>query len=247
MAQQHDSPTQPLPLLSPKTTLPTAPRATSTGQTVATVILLLHLFCLFIGVISNVGLLSPIRQALRNVPLVPDYLQLLSMDRGYDYPLTLGAPEEGSYQLQLTSQAKESDSMIIQLPDTTTAPRIRRQRYENLAMRMADLVTVYEGDPHHQTLLSEGIGSRLLRELNLPAGTYQLHVQRQTAQRLEGVTLGLAPEAPSMLVGINLLVDLTGELQLALQEKENLTATVRQAPRQGAIQQEKNQSNSAIQ
>jgi len=204
-----------------------SPQAVSTGQIVATVLLLLHLFCLTIGVVSNVGLLSPFRQALRKVPLVPTYLQLLNMDRGYDYPLTSGAPDEGSYQLQLTTQANGSDSTILSLPDPLTTSRIRRQRYENLARRIADFVVVYEGDPHHQTLLPAGIGNYLLRELNLPAGAYQLKIQQQAAQRLEDLSLGLAPETLTTIVETNLLVGSTGELQLALQEKENLTASVR--------------------
>ncbi|MEO2049983.1 MAG: hypothetical protein ABGX16_25790 [Pirellulales bacterium] len=230
MAQQHDPQTQPSPV--PEET----PQGVSTGQTVATVLLLLHLFCLAIGVVSNVGSLSPIRQALRNVPFVPKYLQFLNMDRGYDYPLTLGAPDEGSYQLQLTTQANGADSTIIRLPDSPTISRIRRHRYEYLALRIADLVAVYEGDPHHQTLLPAEIGNYLLRELSLPAGSYQLKVQHQASQRLEDLTMGLAPEAPSTIVGINLMVSSTGELQLALQEKENLTATVRGEGQQQPIQ-----------
>jgi hypothetical protein len=241
MAQQHDSQTQPLP--APEV----SPQGASTGQMVATVLLLLHLFCLAIGVISNAGPFSPIRQALRNVPFVLDYLQLLSMDRGYDYPLTLGGPDEGSYQLLLTTQGEGADSVILKLPDAQTKPRIRHQRYENLALQIVDLVAVNEGDPHHQTLLPAGIGDCLLRELNLSADTYQLKVQQQAAQRLESLNLGLAPETPSTIVGMDLLVNSAGELQLALQEKENLTASVRRGRRQGQIQHEESPPGGVIQ
>ena len=234
MAQQHNPQAQPLP------TPEASPQGTSTGQTVVTVLLLLHLFCLAIGVISNAGPLSPIRQALRNVPFVLDYLQLLSMDRGYDYPLTLGNPNEGSYQLLLTTQSEGPNSVILQLPDAKIKPRLRYQYYENLALQIVDLVAVNESDPHHQTLLPAGIGKRLLHELNLSAGTYQLKVQQQAVQLLESITLGLAPETPSTIVAIDLLVSSSGELQLALQENENLTAMVRQGHRQGQMQHEEN-------
>lgn len=241
MAQQHDPQAQPLP------TPEASPQGASTGQTVATVLLLLHLFCLAIGVISNAGPLSPIRQALRNVPFTLDYLQLLNMDRGYDYPLTLGGPDEGSYQLLLTTQGEGADSVILKLPDAQTKPRIRHQRYENLALQIVDLVAVNEGDPHHQTLLPAGIGDCLLRELNLSADTYQLKVQQQAAQRLESLNLGLAPETPSTIVGMDLLVNSAGELQLALQEKKNLTASVRRGRRQGQIQHEESPPGGVIQ
>jgi hypothetical protein len=44
------------------------------------------------------------------------------MDRGYDYPLTLGNPNEGSYQLLLTTQGEGADSVILKLPDANTKP-----------------------------------------------------------------------------------------------------------------------------
>ena len=152
----------------------------STGQTVATVLLLIHLFCLMIGVISNAGPLSPFRMALGNVPLVPNYLQLLDMDRGYDFPLTHGPPEEGAYQFQLTAQATQPGSIAIRLPDISLMPRIRRGRYEKLALAMSDLASLYEGDPHHQTLLAVDVGKCLVDKFDLQVGNYDLQVQRQT-------------------------------------------------------------------
>ncbi len=207
----------------------------STGLTVATVLLLLHLFCLAIGVASNVGPHSPFRMALRKVPLVTRYLQLLGMDQGYDIPLVQAPPEEGVYQLLLTGPP---DSVVLRLPDASIQPRIRRGRYENLALEIADLAMLYEGDPHHQTLLAEGVGKCLLNEFGLPAGTYGLQVQRQSPQRLEDVLQGLARGAPSTVVGMSLLESQTGELQIALHEQANLTAMVR-----GEDQSKKNSSS----
>lgn len=209
----------------------------STGQTVATVLLLIHLLSLMIGVVSNAGPLSPFRMALRKVPLVPQYLQLLDMDRGYDFPLTLGPPEEGAYQLQLTTQSAQPGSIAIRLPDISLVPRIRRGRYEKLALGMADLAAIYEGDPHHQTLLAVGVGKCLLDKFDLPAGNYDLQVQRQTPQRLEDILLGLTRETPATVVGMSLLGSQTGELQVALHEQENLTATVRLKNQQGGNRQ----------
>jgi hypothetical protein len=173
--------------------------------------------------------------ALRNVPLVTNYLQLLGMDRGYDFPLTLGLPEEGAYQLQLTTHDTKIDSVLLRLPDTPIKPRLRRQRYEKLAMGIAYMATLYEGDPHHQTLLAAGVGKRLLSELNQTAGTFELRVQRQSPQQLESILLGLAREEPSTVIGMSLMVSPAGKFQVALQEKENLTATVRQEGQHGEI------------
>ena len=209
----------------------------STAQTVVTVLLLIHLFCLMIGVVSNAGPLSPFRLALRKVPLVPQYLQLLDMDRGYDFPLTPGPPEEGAYQFQLTAPAAQPGAPAIRLPDISLTPRIRRGRYEKLAMAIADLATLYEGDPHHQTLLAGDIGKCLVDKFDLPVGKYDLQVQRLAPQRLEGILLGLAREKPATVVGMSLLHSQAGALQVALHEQENLTATIRLEDQQEEDQQ----------
>jgi|GEM_PF-4757597 len=136
-------------------------------------------------------------------------------------------PEAGAYQLLLTTRAAGSESVILRLPEDSMEPRIRRQRYQKLARGIADLAALYESDPHHQTLLAVGIGKRLLSECRLPVGNYQLSVQRLAPRRLENIQLGLAREAATKVVGMNLLVHSADEFQVALQEKENLTAMVR--------------------
>ncbi len=201
-------------------------------------LILLHLIALVIGVVSNAGYESPLRTSLRSVPLVTDYLQLLNMDQAYDDALTYGAPEDGVHQLQFAldristeevpaeGESSESSKSEILLPDESTWPRIRRRRYENLAFQIDELAVAFEGDPHSQTLLAVGVARRLLREIDAPPGTHTLRCLRWSPVPLEIDNPDDFSMEAEVVVETRLLSGANGELRIALQEEENLTAGV---------------------
>ena len=193
------------------------------AQKSISVLILLHLLALTIGVVSNAGSESPLRWSLRNVPLATRYLQLLNMDQAYDDPLTHGFPEDGIHHLQFVLDRNKTE---VLLPDESTWPRIRRRRYEKLAFQIDELATAFEGDPHSQTLLAVGVARRLLRELDAPPGTHTLRCLRRSPVPLEVDNPDDYFTEPEIVVETRLLWNVQGELQIALQEKENVTARV---------------------
>src|SRR5687768_10352481 len=76
---------------SPQIDQPLAPDPAGGGwQTAVTLVLIAHLFAVVIGVLIYTLPLSPLRSKLADVPLVPQYLQLLHMDTAYNFHLTDG-------------------------------------------------------------------------------------------------------------------------------------------------------------
>ncbi len=200
-------------------------------QTAASILLLLHLFCLAIGLMTNLRPPSAIRKALGNVPLVADYLRFIHFDQAYDYPLTQGRPADGSHRLQLVL-AGSSDGAQIILPDEGMWPAIRRQRYENLAFQIADLAVMFENDPHLQTLLVTGIAKWLLIQEDASSGMHTLRCMQRIPQTLEDASTTYFSgqsnpvETYETIVETRLLWDGQSELLVSLTEKENLTASV---------------------
>ena len=199
-------------------------------QTACSVLILLHLFCLAIGVLTNSRPSSAIRNALENVPLVADYLRLIHFDQAYDYPLTQGRPDDGSHRLQLELAGSPDGPQL--LPDDSMWPAVRRQRYENLAFQIADMAVLFENDPHLQTLLLTSIAKWLLIEADAPAGMHTLRCLQRAPRSLEetnskDISEGNNPaEVYGTVVETRLLWDGEGNLLVALTEKENLTASV---------------------
>lgn len=208
------------------------PASSSPGwQTACSVLILLHLFCLVIAILTNARPSSSIRDALGNVPLAADYLRLVHIDQAYDFPLTQGRPSDGPHRLEL-ELAGSADGPHMLFPDDSMWPTLRRQRYENLAFQIADLVLLFENDPHLQTLLVTGIAQWLLVQEDVPAGTHTLRcLQRAPHSMEEFRTMGLSNtdnsgEMIETVVETRLLWDGEGKLLVALAEKGNLTAPV---------------------
>jgi hypothetical protein len=158
-------------------------------QTIATVLLIVHLFCLGLGLAVNAGggksLLAP---ALFRVPVARDYLRLLWMDVGYDFYIASPLPEDGTHRLQLSadeqSSAADIEGLPAEMPLADLQPRIRRQRYQQLAYHVAFLDELYADNSDVRTELPLALADRWLRELDAPHAEYKLTCTRDPAKRL---------------------------------------------------------------
>ncbi len=157
-------------------------------QTAVTVLLILHLFCLGWSLASNSGggksLLAP---ALRQIPLVRNYLGLLWMDIAYDIHLASALPEDGSQSLVLDvepGRAAGDLALPAQLPPEGMQPRIRRQRYQQLAYNVAYFDELFAENSDLRTQFPLAIAERWLRDLQAPHGSYLLTCRREPSKRL---------------------------------------------------------------
>jgi hypothetical protein len=165
-----------------------APAAAPAWQTAVTVLLILHLFCLALGLVANSGggrsLLAP---ALRQIPLARQYLQLLWMDIAYDVHLASPLPEDGTHSIELDVEGPASESdvgMPVVLPSTDMQPRIRRQRYQQLAYHVAYFDDLFAENSDLRTELPLAIAEEWLRELKAPHRSYVMRCRRDPAERL---------------------------------------------------------------
>ncbi len=150
---------------------------------------MLHLFCLGLGLAVNAGggksLLAP---ALYRIPLARTYLKLLWMDVGYDFYVASPLPEDGDHRLELTAAAGASavavEKLPAELPPPGMQPRIRRQRYQQLAYHVAFLDELYAENSDVRTELPLAIAERWLRELGAPHESYVLTCRRDPPARL---------------------------------------------------------------
>jgi hypothetical protein len=158
--------------------------STSTWQTVATVLLVVHLFCLAIAIASNVGgRASPAARRLRSVPGVIAYLQMLGMDLAYEFPLATAAPNDAPHHLELRQPAA-SQTPLAELP----APQmgsLRRQRYQQLAAYVVDFDETFAENPDLRTQLPLAIAQAWIKRLELPPDRYTLVCRQKPLPRLE--------------------------------------------------------------
>jgi hypothetical protein len=158
-------------------------------QTWVTVLLILHLFFLGLGLFSNSGggksLLTP---ALRQIPLVREYLQLLWMDNAYDFDVASPLPDDGDHNLELTIDGPLSegdvDTLPAFLPTETMQPGIRRMRYQALAKNVAYFDELFADNSDLRTELPLAIATSWLAELKAPPRSYRFICHRVPAERL---------------------------------------------------------------
>lgn len=158
-------------------------------QTLATVLLIVHFFCLGMGLIANAaGGKSLIGPALRKIPYVRDYLSLLWMDVGYDFHLASPLPEDGTHRLQLSADPRVGAPADLTLPRELTVddmqPRLRRQRYQQLAYHVAFYDELFADASDLRTQLPLTIAEAWLRELGAPPQPYVLTCIREPSTRL---------------------------------------------------------------
>jgi len=165
------------------------PAAAPAWQTVATVLIILHLFCLGIGLATNAaGGKSLLAPALFRIPGVQGYLRLLWMNYGYDFDLSSPLPEDGTHVLQVNVGADavepELSSLPAELPADGIQPNIRWRRYQLLAYHVAFFDELYAEIADIRTSLPLAIAGRWLRDLGAPPQSYVLTCLREPAVRL---------------------------------------------------------------
>jgi hypothetical protein len=153
---------------------------------VATVLIILHLFCVAIGVASNAGeQRSALGRTLRNIPAAPKYLQALFLDVAYDFELGGAAPRNGVHRLALLPAGKDrnSEAALARLPTDDVVLRVRRQRYQNLAFHIAELDRVFAESPDDQTRLPITVAENWIARLGLEHKPYTVRCERVDSPR----------------------------------------------------------------
>jgi len=165
-----------------------APAAPPKWQSVATVLIILHLFCLLIGVAINIGGgKSLVGQSLRNVPFARQYLRGLMMDLAYDFHLAGADEDDGVHRLELVkvdAQPNDPDAVIAKLPDDATDLRIRRQRYQQLAYHVAFFDDLFAENNDLRTSLPLQVAERWVKSKGLPTDSYLLRCVKVPSKRL---------------------------------------------------------------
>ena len=157
-------------------------------QSIATVLIIIHLFCLLIGVAINIGGgKSLVGQSLRNVPLARQYLRALMMDLAYDFHLAGAEEDDGVHRLQLVrvdARPDDPEAVLAQLPDGDSQLRIRRQRYQTLAYHVAFFDQLFEENSDLRTTLPLQIAERWIKAEGLPQESYLLRCVKLPSRRL---------------------------------------------------------------
>jgi hypothetical protein len=149
-------------------------------RTTLTLLLLLHLFALFVAVVSNFGARSGLRLQLREVPGVRTYLHLLNMDTAYNYHLVFGTREDRDFHCEVVlnrgqrsetaAKAGEDQRDAIPLMPRDMWPGSRRRRYLMLSHHTAGNV----GDDKIESVLPAALASGMLRQRGVAEGTHLL-------------------------------------------------------------------------
>jgi hypothetical protein len=176
------SPTKPLAAVP-------APAAAPAWQTIATVLIILHLFAVGIGLASGVaGGKSLLAPALFRVPAVAAYLKLLWMDVPYDFHIASPLAEDGAHILELSVDPASPQSSALAVPalfpTDDIEPRIRRKRYQDMVANVVLLDQLYAELPDRRTELPLAIAERWLRDLKAPHELFVLTCISQPAGRL---------------------------------------------------------------
>lgn len=165
-----------------------APVAPPSWQSIATVLIILHLFCLLIGVAINIGGgKSLVGQSLRNVPFARQYLRGLMMDLAYDFHLAGADEDDGVHRLELVkvdAQPNDPDAVLAELPNAATQSRIRRQRYQQLAYHVAFFDKLFAENNDLRTKLPLQVAERWVKSQGLPTDSYLLRCVKIPSKRL---------------------------------------------------------------
>jgi hypothetical protein len=157
-------------------------------QSIATVLIILHLFCLLIGVAINIGGgKSLVGQSLRNVPIARQYLRALMMDLAYDFHLAGVEDDDGVHRLQLVkvdAAPNDPNAVLAELPDDDAQLRIRRQRYQQLAYHVAFFDDLFEENNDLRTSLPLQVAGRWVKAAGLPQDSYLLRCVKIPSKRL---------------------------------------------------------------
>jgi len=159
------------------TSRPTEPPLSAGLRTTISFLLFLHLFALFVAVVSNARPVSALRRGLRRTPFVRQYLQLLNMDLGYNYQLTYATELDTDHfvEIELNWNGQTSpDADTLTLPDSSIRFPLRRNRYHNLTRTMAILMD----EERMESELPAAIARGMLREHGIEAGRHRFRCRR---------------------------------------------------------------------
>jgi hypothetical protein len=173
---------------SSKTTHSTPGMPSQGVRTAITLLLMLHLFALFVAVSSKARVLgTPAndeftyrRSQLRNVPFVKSYLQLLHMDLSYAYNLTYASPFDTDHvfeiELDWTGETHGDEAVKRQLPPADMGRNLRRHRYQKLA-RFAAFYTEQENSSLESTI-PHAVARTMLADEGIEQGNHRMILKR---------------------------------------------------------------------
>lgn len=105
-------------------------------RTVVSFLLFLHLFALFVALVSTESA-SLLTGRLQAVPGVRPYLQLLFMNLSYRYFLTSAGRMDVDFHLEADMALPDGSRKVVVFPEPGTRPMLRYRRLERLVYQVA--------------------------------------------------------------------------------------------------------------
>jgi hypothetical protein len=131
----------------------------STVRSIASLVLFIHLFCLFLALTSNYYL-SPLQIALVNA--VGPYVQLTKLKPTAPYHLTDGSELSDDHYLEVEIVAGPQAGEIVRLPESTVGGSPLGRRGEFFARTIG--ATTYLGADPNTATLAKAAGAHILAE-----------------------------------------------------------------------------------
>ncbi|MBW3596558.1 MAG: hypothetical protein KY475_04700 [Planctomycetes bacterium] len=212
MARKHEPP--PSPAAAPG----------SAARTIVSLLLFVHLVCLFVALASNY-LMSPMQIRLLNV-LAP-YIQFFKIQPTAPYHLTDGTEISHDHVLEVEVTAGPQKGEIVRLPEGGVSGWAPRQREQTLARTVA--VTSYFGAEQNTAALAKALGTRML-DLGENEEVVVRCFRRQPQERLFDATSAATPADPSDDAYLNAVYearvwrDQYGQVQLLKIEEREVVA-----------------------
>lgn len=148
---------------------PTAAAADLPSEVVRTalsLLLFIHLFAVATGMLSN-GTASKLELAVRRVPFLTGYVQLLGLDASYQFHLTYGEPADFDHYVSAELTQANGQKVERTLPALGVWPGQRYRRLERFARAVASPPN--EQDPYD--LLARRLAQFWIAETDAVGGT----------------------------------------------------------------------------
>jgi hypothetical protein len=123
-------------------------------------VLFIHLFCLFLGLVSNY-IASPLQVGLLSSPVIAPYFQFLRLRPAVPFVLVTDNTElTDDYVLEVEVTAGAQKGEIVRFPPSTVAGSASARRHQLLARTIG--VTTFMGDEGDAATLSKAVGAYVL-------------------------------------------------------------------------------------
>ncbi len=145
---------------------PAPPEAGYPGSTVRSIVSLLlfvHVFCLFVALSTNY-FLSPLQVQLLNAPFLAPYVQFFKIRPTAPYHLTDGSELSDDHTLEVEVTEGPQKGEIIRLPASKVGASSVKRRFALLARTVA--VTSYLGAEQNSAAFAKAVGARVLADGN---------------------------------------------------------------------------------